>query len=197
MRSKWYVPSWVVHEISPMAKCFGDSAKVPTCAFQKSFSCHLQGLLDPILSAKFNKLASRTVTGCRISMIYHGLMTFASYTVLLRSEWRSVRSREYIYPHLYDDSNEGITVVGIRYFSTFHHTWFIRKSKAGNMRLECTLFPFPLSHCQQGERGDGWTLSFRASEGHTMWPVWRLWHVTWVEVDSRGKLCGSIGSDRN
>ena len=54
----------------------------------------------------------------------------------------------------------------------------------------------PLSHCQ-GERGDGWTLSFRAAEGHTMRPVWRLRHVTWVEVDSRGKLCGSISSDRN
>ena len=54
----------------------------------------------------------------------------------------------------------------------------------------------PLSHCQ-GERGDGWTLSFRAAEGHTLRPVWRLRHVTWVEVDSRGKLCGSISSDRN
>lgn len=71
----WYVPSSVVHEISPMAKCFGDSANISTCAFQKSFSCHLQGLLDPILSAKFNKLASRTVTGWRMRMIYSGLMT--------------------------------------------------------------------------------------------------------------------------
>lgn len=37
-------------------------------------------------------------------------------------EGQAVRSREYIYPHLYDSSNEGVTVVGIGYFSTFHHT---------------------------------------------------------------------------